>query len=729
MEPAPPPPESPLPFTYGKRLDDLDVLARSSLLRGLGIRDVGTFLELLDQVALPHGTAVMREGEGGDQMFFVLEGTGRARRAGLDLHSIGPGDHFGELALLGGRARPVTVEADTTMRLARLSRARYLSLATSHPRVALHFTQALATALSHEVIAYADNVGLLVKPRSVPRRLQVRVALAGDGERLVANGALVGSLFPPEVGTAPIVAGMINRRAVSLDTPVVSDCAIAPLTIASWEGRNVYLRSAALVALEAAHRVAPTLDVRVSAYLENGIVLGAAVPDRERLAGALEAELRRLVDEDVPLREEMWAVDEARADLQAGGASDAASLLFAARESTTTLAVCGHSTALAMGPLLTRAGAIGRVSAAAHPLGVLVRFETVGRYLPAAAGVPVDPAALEGNCSRFRGEMVASSKRWHDEMALSSVAALARRSVSGRLPELVRVAEGFHEKWIGQIADAIYARKDTLAIIAVAGPTASGKTTFIKRLNVQLMVDGVRPLGLSLDDYYIDRARTPRDEDGSYDFEAPGAIDGALFRAHLGRLLAGETVATARYDFVAGKSAPAGGPPLAMSKGSVLLVEGIHGFDPELYRGVVAPERIFRIFVHPARPLPFDRLNVVSPEDVRLLRRLVRDRHQRNYSAAETIARWPSVRRGELLHLYPRVASADAVFDTSLVYELAVLKPLADRYLLEIGPEDPSFTTANRLRHLLDPFVAVGSDHVPPTSVIREFIGGSGFEY
>ena len=270
--------------------------------------------------------------------------------------------------------------------------------------------------------------------------------------------------------------------------------------------------------------------------------------------------------------------------------------------------------------------------------------------------------------------------------------------------------------------------KRQLQAIVVAGPSSSGKTTFIKRLTVQLRVEGIRPVNVSLDDYYLDRARTPRDEAGEHDFEAIEALDTTLLSAQVRALLAGEPVRAARYDFVAGQSLPAGGPELAMERGDVLLIEGIHGLDPGLLHGVVDDARVFRVFVHPATALPFDRLEVVSPEDVRLLRRIVRDRRGRNYTAAQTIARWPSVRRGELRRIYPHLPRADAVFDTSLVYEPSVLRTFADRYLLEVDPHDAAFATAQRLRRLLDAFVAIDADHVPPTSVIREFIGGSGFE-
>jgi uridine kinase len=188
-------------------------------------------------------------------------------------------------------------------------------------------------------------------------------------------------------------------------------------------------------------------------------------------------------------------------------------------------------------------------------------------------------------------------------------------------------------------------------------------------------------------------------------------------------------VKTARYDFLTGKSLPEGGKEMQLSTESVLLVEGIHGLNPELLGGSVAPEQGFRIFVQPSTTLPIDRLTVVAPPDLRLLRRIVRDRHSRGYRANENIQRWPSVRRGEQLHIFPHLRNADVVFDSSLVYEPSVIKVYAERYLLEVPEDDPAFTTAFRLRQLLDRFVTIYPDHVPPTSILREFIGESGFEY
>jgi uridine kinase len=317
---------------------------------------------------------------------------------------------------------------------------------------------------------------------------------------------------------------------------------------------------------------------------------------------------------------------------------------------------------------------------------------------------------------------------WLTTLGITSVGAFNDACVRGKTPEIIHVSEGLHEKRIGRIADAI-CENGKIRAICVAGPSSAGKTTFIKRLNVQLLVSGVRPVGLSLDDYYVDREKTTRDARGDYDFEALEALDLAMLDRDLRRIFAGETVETARYDFVSGKSMPGAGPEVTLRGSDVLVIEGIHGLNPRLLDSILDRSRIFRVFIQPMTALPFDYVNRVNVSDVRLLRRIVRDRHTRGYNAASNILRWPSVRTGEKNHIFPYIAQADAIFDSSLVYELSVIKVFADRYLLEVPQAHPAFVTAYRLRQLVDKFVTIYPDHVPPTSILREFIGDSGFEY
>lgn len=714
-----------LPLEAGKHVEDITLLARSSILAHLGVQELGAFLDALDQLALAPGTTIFAQGEEGEHMYFVLDGEARARRGSLDLARLGPGDHFGELAILGVPKRPMTVQAESVVRLARLSRARFLHFSAKHPRAALHVVEAIATTLAASLTAMTDDVGLLLRQRTLPRRSTVRV-LVDERVLDVGTGSLVGTLLPRAIGGAAVVAAAIDHKAVSLDTAITSDARLEPITLASWEGRRIHRASVGLLLLEAGRRRDPRARLSLGPRRADAQIVHVEgpAPTREWIA-ALEQEMRDLAAASTPLREELWTVDEARLRLEEQGWADAAALLPFHRDKTIGLLSCGGTFALGLGPVVPNARDLLGFSIAPHEDGMLLSF---GPALAVHATLRTSPQTVHEDRVRHgpASAMTRELRAWLDGMGVASVGAFDRACVKGQMPELIRVAEGFHEKHIGRIADLVAAGAGIRAV-AIAGPSSSGKTTFIKRLVVQLEVDGKRPVHLSLDDYYVDRERTPRDEHGELDFESVDAIDLALLSDHLRRLLAGETVRTPRFDFKAGLSMRDAGPEIAVRAGDVLLVEGLHALSPKVL-GACDASATFRVFIHPATALPFDRLSAVLPEDVRLVRRIVRDRHQRGYSAAQSIARWPFVRRGEERHVFTCLGQADVVFDSSLIYEMAVMRVYAERYLLEIDPGDPAYLTGYRLRQMLDRFVPIHADHVPPTSILREFIGGSGFE-
>ncbi len=580
-----------------------------------------------------------------------------------------------------------------------------------------------------------DRAPLSVRLRSLPRRTTIEVDLVGR-KSTVPMGTRVGDVLPQTQEGALVVAALVDRRAVSLDAPLVADALVEPLSTRSWEGREVVRRSAGLLVLEAAARVAPDILVRIGPSLSSAQVIetpGVRDPAAlERLARDLQTEVRDLASRDIAFIEEMWAIEEAITHFGRRGWDDAVAVLQYWRDPTVPLSTCGSVYVLSLAPQLARAGVLDDLAIEVHAGGLLMQFgRAIIPYLPPGSREVGDPSIPGGTDSVLprSSEMVVEHKAWLRTLGVESVGSFNQRCITGEVSELIRAAEGFHEKRIGRIADAVAARGDGLRIICIAGPSSSGKTTFIKRLTVQLQIDGLMPRAISLDDYYVDRDTTPRDASGELDFEALEALDLRLLQQHIASLLAGGEVHTAKYDFVLGKSRREGGPTLSLGARDVLMMEGIHGLNPALLGDAVKPAQVFRIFIHPMVGLPIDRLTSVSPADVRLLRRIVRDRHGRNWSAAQSIQRWPSVRDGERRHIFPFLPQADVVFDSSLAYELSVLKVYADRYLLEVPREDPGYTTAYRLRRLIDRFVTIYPDHVPPTSILREFIGGSGFEY
>jgi uridine kinase len=302
------------------------------------------------------------------------------------------------------------------------------------------------------------------------------------------------------------------------------------------------------------------------------------------------------------------------------------------------------------------------------------------------------------------------------------VASLNRVIHEDRTQEAILVAEALHNKQLANIAAEIASRRPTLRVVMISGPSSAGKTTFSKRLAIQLIALGMRPVAIPMDNYFVDRENTPRDENGEYNFEVLEALDLRLFRAHIRTLLEGKSIDSPRFNFHTGKREP--GPRMRIEEDQVLLIEGIHGLNPRLVKGV-STEAFYRIFVSAFTQLNLDKHNRVPTTDTRMLRRIVRDASRRGYPAVETLRRWSSVRRGEKNHIFPYQENANVFFNSALVYELSVLKPLAEPLLLQVEPGTPERIEANRLLAFLQWFEPIFDDGIPSDSILREFVGGS----
>lgn len=701
-----------------------------------GASDLQILKAYFQRITIAAGVTVIERGQQDRNLYVVLAGRAGRVRDGVEIGVVQAGDHFGDLALTPGHARAAAIVAHYRLDLLRLSHERYSQLTVAHPQVAIRLLQNLVGAMATQLEAMTDTVGLLLGERSHPRHTQVRAQVGADWIS-VQCGATVGTVLPALIDGKPVVAALVNNRITGLGSPITSQCHIAPVTVDQPEGQSVWRHSLCMLILEAAWRLDPNLRISMGYSVGYGRridVLDPIPSDLNVLGRRLETKALDLVTAGLRGREEWWTVEEATDHFGERGWQAARDLLRTWYGQRVPLCSYGQVNALALGPLVDDTRLLGGFRIHADADGLLLQFP---RALISGVTGEAAQAQTRGHdkemrqISRLTVDMTHPQEKWLAALGIKSVGAFNDACIKGDVGKMIRVSEGFQERGIIDIANRIAHPPGDLRrprIVTIAGPSSSGKTTFIQRLNVQLQVCGLRPIGLSLDNYYVDRTQTPRDAQGEYDFEAIEALRLDLLHSHVMRLLAGQPTATARYDFHGGNSLDTGGPTLTLDSDSVLLMEGIHGLNPRLLDDVDKTD-VFSIFVCPLAQLPFDRLSRVRASDVRLIRRIVRDRHGRNHNAMATIMRWSSVRNGERKHIMPYQHLASAVFDSSLLYELSVLKVYAQRYLLEVPQDHEAFATASRLLGLLDRFVTIYPDHVPPTSILREFIGASVFEY
>ncbi|HEX7670911.1 MAG TPA: cyclic nucleotide-binding domain-containing protein [Polyangiaceae bacterium] len=652
----------------------------------LSREEQGVLSGFLSRVRAEAATLVGKEGDAARDLLVVVRGQAQLLRGGVEVEVVGPGSRLGDVSFVSGMPRATTIVASTHVDLARLSLDRYRLLCESHPDLGNALFEALMTGLVRHRPSITPGPAPLVHDRTLPRRADISVRIHGV-PRTVSTGTPARQLLPERVQGHLVVAALIDRRAVSLRTPVTSECEVSPLTTSHWEGQRIHRQSVALAAIEAARRLEPARRLEMGpsiGFAQRMVVKDVPKEALPAFAAELERALRALVAEGVSLREEWWTVDEAREYFEKENPS-VCSLLRTWRDPAVPLASYGEAYVLQMGPLLpdTRMLEGFRIlsgddvlllsygsEAAARPMPstmfaippgfAISKPEPPGAPKGGAPGAPAPTEESEGaylarharRASVQAATLMLGQERWLATLGVDSVGAFNRACIDGEVTELIRVSEGFQEKRIGGIADEIRDRFEGARVVCIAGPSSSGKTTFIRRLEVQLRVNGIRPLGLSLDDYYVDRVRTPRDVFGEFDYEAFEALRVDVLGDHLRRLLAGELVKTARYDFGTGKSDPEGGPEMRLGKDQILLVEGIHGLNPQLVSSLPS-DHVYRVFCCPLAQLAFDSLTRVHASDVRLIRRIVRDRHTRGMEAAENISRWESVRAGERRHIFP----------------------------------------------------------------------------
>ena len=507
---------------------------------------------------------------------------------------------------------------------------------------------------------------------------------------------------------------LCGGRVLDLNEPVSQDSVLQPITFQHEEGRRIYERSLRFVLLLAVQRTLPGVHLRI----EHSIGYGVYMRFLEREADAetvekLQAEMEKIVKEDLPFVRQRWSREKAIEYFRDQGETDKMRLLAYRPYDYFNVYLCGGMAEYFYGAMLPSTRYVPAFHLMPLAPGMVLQMPS-----PKNPAVPAPFASLPKHLAAF-----AQSNRWCDILGCMNAADLNDMIVGGKLPDFIRVNEALHDKSIAEIADGIH-RRGAKAIF-VAGPSSSGKTTFANRLCIHLRVLGLRPVLISLDDFYLDRDLLPLEADGQPDLEALSALDVALLRECVAALLSGGEVQMPRFDFTVSRRAPKR-YPLKLADDQLLVMEGIHGLNPALHEGF-DPSLIAKVYISELTCLNLDNHNRIRTTDARLLRRIVRDHQFRNTPPEETLAMWNSVRRGEEKWIFPYQEQADFVFNSALHYELPVLKRYAYELLKAIPPENPVYLSSRRLLkilHYMLPATDEALREIPPLSLLREFIGG-----
>lgn len=545
---------------------------------------------------------------------------------------------------------------------------------------------------------------------------KIEIRLPNKVRRMVEPGTPISEIL---AGQSGVLAAAVGNHTVGLDHLVTRSSTITPLTYDSSAGKEVYRRTLSFILSAAARRLFPKSHMVIGHSLAGGYYFDCVGEDRMNPANVskLEAEMKELIRRDVRIRFLHFSAKQAMELFAKKNRPDKARLLKRSTAEDVVICELDGFYDSPIGPLAASTSLIRKFILVPYESGIVLRFPSKRdpNRMPAAA----DQTRLFA--------VYHESKRWSKIHRVGTVGDLNEVIAQGRFNECVQVVEALHEKKIAAIADDITRRMAVSRLVFVAGPSSSGKTTFSKRLGVQLRVNGLRPVTIGLDDYFVDREKTPKDDHGEYDFESLYALDIKTLNDHLVKLIKGREVELPRFSFRLGRRVKSE-HSLRLEADQILIMEGIHGLNDKLTPRI-PPRQKFKIYVSALTPLTIDSLNRISTTDMRLLRRTVRDHLYRGYSARDTIRRWPSVIRGESHNIFPYQESADVLFNTAVLYEIAVLKSYARRSLEEVSPEYPEFNQARRLLDFLNLFTEMDASSVPPTSILREFIGGSSFSY
>ena len=550
---------------------------------------------------------------------------------------------------------------------------------------------------------------------------KIEIRCLNDGQKYeVPMGCSLKEAFE-QIGlqmTYPPITARVKNKVEGMHFRVYKPKEVEFMDITSPSGQRAYTRTLFFILCKAVHDLYTPCKVAIDIPVSNGyyVDLNIGHPVTLEDAGRIRQRMQEIIDEDLPIHRHETTTEEAIHMFSILHTHSKVKLLKSTGSLYTTFYDIDEYYDYFYGALLTRTSQIYLFGLEKYYDGLLLRIPSVEH--------PMELGELVMQDKMF--SIFKEHHRWQDILGMRTIGDLNEAIDKGFTSKLIQISEALQEKKIGKIADEIANRKG-IKLVLIAGPSSSGKTTTCKRLSVQLAVNSIKPVPISLDDYFLDRELTPRDATGDYDFENLHALNLPLLREQMNALFRGEEIELPRYDFPTGKSVKSG-RKLRLNEGEVLVVEGIHALNPELMEGV-PQEQIYRVYASALTTLLLDNHNYIPTTDNRLLRRIIRDYKYRNVSAQETIRRWPSVRRGENKWIFPYQENADQMFNSAMLFELAVIKSQAEPLLERVPENCPEYAEAYRLRKFLKYIRPIPEDQIPPTSLLREFLGGSSFEY
>ena len=514
------------------------------------------------------------------------------------------------------------------------------------------------------------------------------------------------------------VSARVNNKVEGMHYRVYNSKDVEFLDMTSSSGSRAYTRTLFFVLCKAVQDIYPATDVVIDIPVSNGfyvdVRLGRPLADED--VNIIRKRMQEIIDAKMPIRRFTVPTEEAIALFEEKGDVEKVKLLKTSGSIYTTYYKIGEYVDFYYGTLLTNTSQLYLFGLEKYYDGMLLRIPSVKN--------PDQLGELTKQDKMF--EIFKEHHRWQSILGIRTVGDFNQAVGAGYTTDIINISEALQEKKIAKIAEEIANRKG-VKLVLLAGPSSSGKTTSCKRLSIQLAVNGLKPLQISLDDYFVDREKTPKDANGEYDYESIYALDLQLINDQFNALFRGEEVELPKYDFQTGKSKKSG-KKLKMKPENVLVVEGIHALNPEL-TSQIPNEQIFRVYASALTTILLDNHNYIPTTDNRLLRRIIRDYKYRGVSAQETIHRWPSVRAGENKWIFPFQENADAMLNTAMLYELAVIKMQAEPLLQQVPENCEEYAEAYRLLKFLKYFKGIPYNNLPPTSLLREFLGGSSFHY